>query len=112
MRTFVPASYGVWAELSRPSVRIRSGTLSAGTVTLPRFHPPGSSEGSTESAVCCVAQLASTNKTSTAALRVIRPHGKTKYVLLTLHNDEPSSLPASEDFQKQNVLEKLKQLDS
>ncbi|MBC7924171.1 MAG: hypothetical protein H7039_00790 [Bryobacteraceae bacterium] len=33
-------------------------------------------------------------------------------MLLTLYNDKPSSTSAAEDFQKQNVLEKLQSLDS
>ena len=33
-------------------------------------------------------------------------------MLLSLHNDKPSSTSAAEDFQKQNLLEKLKVLDS
>jgi glucose-6-phosphate isomerase len=33
-------------------------------------------------------------------------------VLLSLHNDKPSSTPLAEEFQKQNVLEKLKALDA
>jgi glucose-6-phosphate isomerase len=33
-------------------------------------------------------------------------------VLLTLHNDKPSSTPVAEDFRKQNVLEKLKSIDT
>jgi glucose-6-phosphate isomerase len=33
-------------------------------------------------------------------------------VLLTLHNDKPSSTSVAEDFQRQNVLEKLKSVDT
>ena len=33
-------------------------------------------------------------------------------MLLTLHNDKPSSTPLAEEFEKQNVLEKLKSLDA
>src|SRR4051794_25037226 len=89
-----------------------SGAADAGVVISDRSHPPEILRSKILCGlVCSLAHPANMIVNSSTILRDTVPHGKTKYVLLTLHNDKPSSAAVAEDFQKQNVLEKLKQLD-